>query len=47
MTQNLHTVRAVKANRPTQEQIKEILERANKISRTSLCLMIEPQIYTR
>jgi len=47
MTQNLHTVRAVKANRPTQEQIKEILERANKIARISLTLMTEPSIYTR
>lgn len=44
---NIHYVRSQKTTKPTEEEIKEILKKANKISRTSLCLMSEPSIYTK
>lgn len=47
MNKNIHYVRSYKAITPTKEEIKEALNKANKITRTSLCLMVEPEIYTR
>ena len=47
MQTDLNYVRSVKVSRPTQEEIETAKKKANDRTRTSLCHMVEPAIYTK
>jgi hypothetical protein len=47
MNKAIHYVRSCKAQRPTQQEIKEALDKANSVTRTALCKCVLPDIYTR